>query len=186
MQIGKKNVRREFHPLCLGHPNGSTLLLIDRVPQLAVPRIRIVEADRCAKHVRPNAFQLLALFKELFTALVLRLWQTLSQLFDTVLRICLQEDNDRVELCIVESIDGVRCDVEEGVLAPIHDVSNVGESHYSATFRSLIVVLQWSGIFIGKVLHKSFSSNVGDGAKQNDWPHESWMSQDNTFVGREL
>ena len=57
------------------------------------------------------------------------LWNTCPDFFDCLFRICFGENDDGVELGVVQLVDGVRGDVEQGVLAAIHDVADRGEAN---------------------------------------------------------
>lgn len=45
----------------------------------------------------------------------------MPQLLDDVLGVCLQEDDHGVELRVVEAVHGVGRDVQQGMLAAVHD-----------------------------------------------------------------
>lgn len=143
--------------LRLGHPDGATLLQINRIAQLAIPGFLVIQHNLCAKDVRPDTLQFLALLQQFLRALVRRLGQSMAQLFDHMLAVGLQEDDNRIELCIVETINGIGCYVQQCMFAPIHNVTNVRQSDNAtlatgaagaaiasgrATARCLIIVLQ--------------------------------------------
>ena len=51
-----------------------------------------------------------------------------SDLLDRLLGVGLGEDDDGIELCVVQLVDSVGRDVQEGVLAAIHDLADGRES----------------------------------------------------------
>lgn len=66
-----------------------------------------------------------------------------SHLFDDLLRLCLQEDDDRVKLSVIQTIHGIRRDVEQCVLAPVHHFPDGAQPNDAGRF----------GILSGAVLH---------------------------------
>ena len=47
-----------------------------------------------------------------------------SDLLDRLLGVGLGEDDDGIELCVVQLVNGVGRDVQEGVLAAVHDLAD--------------------------------------------------------------
>lgn len=203
-ETGETGEKRETH-LRLGHPDGAALLQIDRVTQFAIPGLLIIEGNLCAKDVRPDTIQFLALLQQFLGALVRRLGQSMSQLFDHMLAVGLQEYDNGIELCIVETIHRIGCDVQQGMFAPIHNVADVRQSN-NATFAAsicaaiaiaipiaiaissagLVVVLQRSAELVGIVFGEFLPGQIGDGSEEHEGTHEAGMTQHNALVGGEL
>ena len=54
-----------------------------------------------------------------------------AAVLDGLLRVRPGEDHDGVELGVVQFVHRTRGDVQQGVLALVHDVPDGGESHYT-------------------------------------------------------
>ena len=58
------------------------------------------------------------------------LGKSAATVFDCLLAVSPGQDDDRVELGVVQLVHRVGGDVQQGVLALIHDVPDGGEPHY--------------------------------------------------------
>ncbi len=113
------------------------------------------------------------------------LWHSAAAIFNRLLRVRLGENDDRIKLGVVELVHGVGRDVEEGVVAPVHDLPDSRQSHDGAAVVVRSVSLRRRKL-ARVILEKSISGNVGHRPEDDDRPVEARVSQTHALVRGEL